>query len=180
MNAEDKDVWISQVWEPAHQLELTTKDLKDDPHFIWFVDIIQILNDTSAILGIGKGLEQSMESAKEVKEKFYKLCSLSDTRFSAYFELSISNFVKRIETTIAALQKRTESNDKAVRDKASGLLKKICNKQFFLLILGILDIYRHLWSKSSLLQTVQQFPWQVPKRQESLLKQLQKMETLKV
>ena len=125
MHDEEKNVWISQVWEPAHQLELTTKDVKNDPLFSWFVEIIQVLNDSCTILGIGKGLEQSMESAKEVKEKFYKLKSLSDTRFYAYFEGSISNFVKRIETTIAALTKRTESTDKKVRDKASELLNLV-------------------------------------------------------
>ena len=57
---------------------------------------------------------------------------MSDTRFIAYFEGSISNFEKRIETTIAALRKRTESSDKKVKDKAADLLKKIISKQFFL------------------------------------------------
>ena len=180
MSFEEMDNWVSQVWEPAHQLELTTKDIKEDPHFSWFVELIQTLNDTTAILGIGKGLEQSMEAAKEVGEKFYKLCNLSDTRFSAYFEGSISNFIKRIETTIAALKKIIESTDKKVKDKAASLMKKICSKQFFLLILGILDIYRLLGSTSSLLQTVQQFPWDIPKKQAALLTQLNKMKTLKL
>ena len=105
---------------------------------------------------------------------------MSDTRFSAYFEGSISNFIKRIETTIAALKKRIESTDKKVKDKAASLMKKICSKQFFLLILGILDIYRLLGTTSSLLQTVQQFPWDIPKKQAALLTQLNKMKTLKL
>ena len=180
MNRDEMDIWITQVWEPAHQLELTTKDIKSDPLFAWFVDHIQILNDTTNILGIGKGLEQSIEAAEEVGEKFYKLRNMSDTRFSAYFEGSISNFEKRNETNIAALRKRTESTDKKVKEKASSLLNKICNKQFFLLNLGILDIYRLLGSVSSLLQTVEQFPWDIPKRQDELLDQLKKMMTLKL
>ena len=76
------------------------------------------------MLNIGKGLEQSLEAAEEVGEKFVKLKSLSDTRFSAYFEKSIENFEKRTETTITALKKRTESTNKEVRDKAFYLLKK--------------------------------------------------------
>ena len=60
-----------------------------------------------------------MDAAGEVGEKFYKLKTLSDTRFSAYFESSLDNFEKRIETTILALQKRVESKDKDVKDKAS-------------------------------------------------------------
>ena len=108
---EEKKEWITEVWEPVHQLELTTNDVKEDPLFKWFVDHIQIINDTTGILGIGKGLEQSMEAAEVVGERFYKLRTMSDTRFSAYFEGSIANF-ERNETNIAALKKRTESTDK--------------------------------------------------------------------
>ena len=85
MTKEEKSVWISEVWEPAHQLELTTKDVKEDKIFSWFVDNTQVLNDVTSLLGIGKGLEQSMEASKIVGEKFYKLRSLSDIRLSAYF-----------------------------------------------------------------------------------------------
>ena len=103
-------------------------------------DHIKIINDITTILNIGKGLEQSIEAAREVGEKLYILKTLSDTRFSAYFEKSIDFFEKRIETTITALKKRAESNNKEVREKASIRLKKVCNKQFLLLNLGLLDI----------------------------------------
>ena len=36
----------------------------------WFEKHIQILNETANVLGIGKGLEQSIEAAEEVGEKF--------------------------------------------------------------------------------------------------------------
>lgn len=42
-----------------------------------------------------------MEAAEEVGKRFYKLRTMSDTRFSAYFEGSIANFEKRNETNIA-------------------------------------------------------------------------------
>ena len=74
---------------------------------------------------------------------------MSDTRFSAYFEGSLTSFVKRIETTIASLKMRTDSTDKKVRDKAAEFLRKICNKIFF--TLAILDIYILLGGFSSLL-----------------------------
>ena len=180
MTKEEKEEWVTEVWEPAHQLELVTKDVKDDATFLWFKEHIQVLNDTAAILGIGKGLEQSIAAAEEVDEKFYKLRTMSDTRFSAYFEGSISNFEKRMETNIAALRKRTESSDKKVSDKAASLLRRICSKQFFLTNLGIQDIYRLLGSSSKELQTVEQFPWNIPKLQQKLLRQLEKMECLKL
>ena len=140
MTKDDMKEWVTEVWEPAHQLELVTKDVKSDNTFEWLTDHIQVLNDTATILGIGKGLEQSMEAAKEVGEKFYKLKRTSDTRFAAYFEGSIGNFEKRMETNIAALRKRTESTDSKVKEKASKLLKRICSKQFLLTNLGILNV----------------------------------------
>ena len=60
---EDLTEWVTEVWEPAHQLELVTKDAKNDSALSWFPDLIKVLNDTTNILGIGKGLEQSMRSA---------------------------------------------------------------------------------------------------------------------
>ena len=180
MTDEEKTDWITEVWKPAHQIELTTKDARNMDIFEWLEDHIKIINDITTILNIGKGLEQSIEAAKEVGEKKYLLKTLSDTRFSAYFEKSIEFFEKRIETTITALKKRAESKNKEVREKASNLLKKVCTKQFLLLNLGLLDIYRLLGSISCQLQKVEQFPWDIPKTQTKLLETLKNMEKLKL
>ena len=179
-NKEEKEAWITQVWEPAHQLELATKDVKENVLFEWFQNHIQVIEDVAGVLGIGKGLEQSMQAAEEEGEKFYKLKSLSGTRFSAYFEGTIRNFERRMATTIGALRKRTESTDKKVREKAASLLKRIWNKQFFMTNLGLLDIYHLLGGVSKELQTVQLFPWKIPVLQSKLLVSLKKMETLKL
>ena len=112
MTVVEKTDWITEVWEPAHQLELTTNDAINMVIFEWFEDHIKILNDVTNMLNIGKGLEQSLEAAEEVGKKFVKLKSLSDTICSAYFEKSIENFEKRIETTITALKKRTDARIK--------------------------------------------------------------------
>ena len=49
-----------------------------------------------------------------------------------------------------------------------------------LLNLGLLDIYRILGSISSQLQSVEQFPWDIPKKQSELVDTLLKMEKLKL
>ena len=67
-NDYDYDESKNKVWEPAHQLELVTKDAKGDPLFQWLADHIQTLNDITSILGIGKGLEQSLEAAEGRRE----------------------------------------------------------------------------------------------------------------
>ena len=86
MTDEEKTDWITEVWEPAHQIELTTKDARNMDIFEWLEDHIKIINDITTILNIGKGLEQSIEATKEVSAKFYILKTLSDTRFSTYYE----------------------------------------------------------------------------------------------
>ena len=178
MNTEEKDLWLTARWEPAHQLELTTKDTRKLDAFVWLETMIENLNEITKLLNIGKGLEQSYEAAEELDETFYKLRPLSDTRFVAYFERSISNFEKRLDITIEALRKRTESKDKDVKTKAAHLLNSICNKEFLLTNLGLLDIYSLLGSVSSNLQTVQQFPWDIPKQQDRLIKTMRRMERL--
>ena len=180
MNTDSLEEWITEIWEPAHQLELATNDIKKENTFDWFNEHITVVKDTTAALNMGKGLEQSLEAAEEVGEKFYKLKTLSDTRFSAYFESSLDNFEKRIETSIVALQMRVCSKDKEVKDKASWLLKRILNKKFLLVHLGLIDLYRVLGSSSSNLQTVQQFPWDIGKKQRQLLDTLRKMTSLKL
>ena len=124
------------------------------------------------------GLEQSIEAAEEVEEQFLKLKGMSATRFSAYFAESIGNFERRMETNVCALKKRAESKDKKVKEKAAGLLNKVLSKKFFLLNLGILDVYQLLGSYSKLLQRVEQFPWDIPKLQQSLIEKLALMEGL--
>ena len=86
MTDEEKTDWITEVWEPAHQFELTTKDAINMDKFEWLEDHKKIINDITTILNIGKGLEQSIETAREVGEKLYILKTLSDTRFSVYFK----------------------------------------------------------------------------------------------
>ena len=154
--------------------------MRKSDSFEWLEHQISVIGDITSLLNIGKGLEQSKEAAVEVGEKFYKLKALSDTRFSAYFESAINNFEKRTETTISALRKRESSKDKKVKDTAARLLKEICNKKFLILNLGLLDVYRILGSVSSQLQSVQLFPWEIPKRQKELTETLQKMEKLKL
>ena len=129
MNKEELVGWVTQVWEPTHQLELVSKDTKADPLFQWLNDHIEVINDITEQLGIGKGLEQSMTAAEEAGEKFFKLKTMSGTRWSAYFEGSIENFERRMETNLGALRKRTESSDKKVKEKAASLLNKICSKK---------------------------------------------------
>ena len=81
---------------------------------------------------------------------------------------------------MTVLKKRAESKNKEVSEKASNLLKKVCTKQFLLLNICLIDIYRLLGCISCQLQKVEQSPWDIPKTQTKLLKTLNMMEKLKL
>ena len=182
-NMDDKQMkeWITQRWEPAHNIELATKDVKDDVGvFDWFNTHIKVVNEATEVLKTGKGLQQTIEASEALSLKLYKLQSLSSTRFPAYFESSLSNFDKSIEIIIRALKVRAESKEKKVKDIAAVLLKKIVNKHFLAVHLGLIDVYRVLGSYSSMLQKVEQFPWDVTEKLTSLVKELRSMGKLKL
>ena len=47
------DKFVTEVWEPAHQLELATGDIKKDITFEWFDEHIKVVKDTTSVLNIG-------------------------------------------------------------------------------------------------------------------------------
>ncbi|CAB3988084.1 Hypothetical predicted protein [Paramuricea clavata] len=163
MDTDTKRKWITQMWEPAHNIELATKDIREmTTVFDWFVEHISIVNGIIQTLNIGKGLEQCLTAAEEQNRRLYRLTNLTTTRFSAYFERSLSNFEKDFPVIVQALQTRSiESGEKDAREHASNSLKKILTRTFIMVNLGLIDIYRLLGSYSCLLQTVEQFPWTV-------------------
>ena len=165
---------------PAHNIELATKDIREmTTVFDWFVEHISIVNGIIQTLNIGKGLEQCLTAAEEQNRRLYRLTNLSTTRFSAYFEQSLSNFEKDFPIIVQALQTRSmECGEKDQREQASNWLKKILKKTFIMVNLGLIDIYRLLGTFSCLLQTVEQFPWTVEQRLRELIKCLRDMSAI--
>ena len=148
--------------------------------FDWFDHHISTVNNIINLLNIGKGLKQCVSEAEEQNIKFYKLTGLSETRFSAYLERSLSNFLKSLPIIVEVLKTRTESKDKNTRDEASTNLRYIHNKTFILVHMGLIDIYRQLGTYSCLLQTVEQFPWTIRGKLNNLITTLRFMEEIKL
>jgi hypothetical protein len=183
MDTDTKRKWnITHMWEPAHNIELATKDIREmTTVFDWFVEHISIVNGIIQTLNIGKGLEQCLTAAEEQNRRLYRLTHLSTTRFSAYFERSLSNFEKDFPVIVQALQTRSiESGEKDAREHGSNSLKKILTKTFIMVNLGLIDIYRLLGSYSCLLQTIEQFPWTVEQRLRELIQCFRDMSTMKL
>ena len=112
--------------------------------FDWFNDHVRTVNGIIQTLNIGKGFEQCLSAAEEENIKSYKLTGLSNTRFAAYFERSLSNFEKSFPVIVKAPKERASSKDKDTKDNASSFLRRILTKTFICQHLGLIDIYRTL------------------------------------
>ena len=175
MNLRERDEWATNVWEPAHQIELIMNDCMKMPCFMWLTEYIKNVNTIIETLNIGKGLEQSIASADDVNETFYNLRNLSDTRFTTYFHKTLDSFEKRLNTTVSALNKRQVERDKKVREKAQSLLNIVLSNEFLLLLNGLIDIYEMLGSFRQQFKKVQQFPWEITEKQKELQANLDKL-----
>ena len=83
-------MWITRMWEQAHNIELGTKDIREmTTVFDWFVKHISKVNGITPTLNMGKGLEQCLTAPEEQNRRLYRLTNLSTTRFSAYFQAII-------------------------------------------------------------------------------------------
>ena len=113
------------TWEPAHELELSVKDVRKNSVFSWFDKFIKQMNEATQLLNIGKGLQQMIDASRDLDEKLYKLRNLSDTRFVAYFADCLSNNEKSLKISLAVLKEKSEnSSKKATRDKAMSIIKQ--------------------------------------------------------
>ena len=150
-------VWILQTWEPAHNLNLSDLEIRDNQVFSWLVRFTNVITDVTGLLNIGKGLEQTIAAAEELQLKRYRLQGFSTTRFAAYFEVSLANFIRSYPVIVRALQERKQSREKKVRDEAEKHLGHILDTKFVGMLLGCRDIYRVIATASCDLQKVEQF-----------------------
>ena len=44
MNLRERDEWVTEVWEPAHQIELIMNDCMKMPCFMWLTEYIKNVN----------------------------------------------------------------------------------------------------------------------------------------
>ena len=180
---DDKELgeWITFVWDPAHELELATKDVRKENIFDWLENHIKQINEATELLNIGKGLQQSLSAAENLDEKLFKLRNISATRFVAYFYDCLSNNEKSLAISIEVLKEKNEtSSNKETREKAGRILKAWKTQLWMMTNLGLIDVFRQLGQVSRNLQTVELFPWEVLEIQSGLIKTLREMSTIKL
>ena len=80
-----------------HSLNLSDEEVRGRQDFQWLVRFTNIIKEVTGLLNIGKGLEQMLDAAKELEMKSYRLQGYCSTRFGAYFEVSLNNFIEEGE-----------------------------------------------------------------------------------
>ena len=181
MNEEEKDAWISMIWDPAHELELAVKDVRKDSVFDWLELVIKQINEATELLNIGKGLQESLKVAQGMGEKLYKLRNLSSTRFVGYFGACLENNEKSLAISIEVLKEKSlNSAKKEAREKAGEILKKWKTQQWMMIHLGLIDIFNLLGVMSKRFQKVEVFPWQIIDIQEDMISALKNMSNIKL
>ena len=177
MSEEELLGWIFETWEPAHNLNKADEEIRNLPIFEWLVRFTSDIGDVTRLLGIGKGLEQSKQSAAELEQRLYKLQAYSVTRFASHVEKTYTNAYRSYEIIVRTLQTRAASNDKKVSEAAKELSSKLLTTKFVGTLLGCTDIYRVIATASCDLQQVEQFPWQVLAVLNDVIAKLKKMST---
>ena len=127
-------------------------------------------------------MQQSRDAAADLDEKLFKLRNLSDTRFVAYFGDCLSNNEKSLKISIMVLKEKSTdlSSKKEVRDKAGRILKQWKTQQWMMVNLGLIDVFTVLGNTSKSLQKVEQFPWEILKTQNELIKTLRSMANIQL
>ena len=161
-DSDQKNSWITSVWEPAHELELAVTDLRKEDIFEWFNKDVGLINEAIGMLNIGKGLQMSIEASERLGIQHFKLKTMSDTRFVAYWGGCLSSFEKDLQFSIEVLKIKAETDSKSeTREKAKRVMRRPQTQEFMLVNLGMIDIYQELDIASKELQKVEQFPWEI-------------------
>ena len=130
----------------------------ENDQFPFFTSMIAVVKDVLSDTKYGKKYEHLIElSEKYPNEKFYKLISISTTRFAGYFHDVLYAILADIKIIMESLRERSENDD----DKdAKLLLKRISNIRFLALLSGMVDIYSTLGKLCGILQKVNLFIWE--------------------
>ena len=180
-DSDQKNSWITSVWEPAHELELGVIDLRKEDIFEWFNKDVGLINEAIGMLNIGKGLQMSIEASERLGIQHFKLKTMSDTRFVAYWGGCLSSFEKDLQFSIEVLKIKAETDSKSeTREKAKRVMRRLQTQEFMLLNLGMIDIYQKLGIASKALQKVEQFPWEILETQQRLIKDFEERSNIQL
>ena len=81
--------WVTLRWEPIHNIELATKDIKElECVFDLFNNHIKVLNEAIEVLNSSKGLQQTIRAPEDLSLKLYKLRSLSTISWAHFLTLT--------------------------------------------------------------------------------------------
>ena len=164
------------TWDPAHRLMLADKDVRNQKvggkdQFPFLNDAVSTISDFLAHAKYGKKYEYLLKVSEKYPEiKFYKLHSISTTRFAGYFHDVLFAFIKDILFIIICLKEQAKDDD-----AAKSLLRRIFNTKFIGFLAALVDFYACLGKLCNSLQRVNLFIWERQKMVTDALATIEKM-----
>ena len=166
-------------WDAAHKVMLAEKDIRtekigntENDQFPFLVKLIETIKDFLSNVNYGKKYEDLIQtSEKYPNEKFYKLHSISTTRFAAYMHSVLLALLNGLKVIVESLNECSKDED----DDATSLLRRICNVKFITLLVGMVDVYDIVAKLCGYLQKVNIFIWE---RQQMIKKSISTMKAM--
>ena len=103
---------VTSVWEPAHKLERSTRDVRKESIFEWFDKYVELINEATELLNIGKCLQMYIGAAEKMGLTHYELKTMSDTGFVAYWRGFLLSFEKYLQILIYVQNVKSETDSK--------------------------------------------------------------------
>lgn len=135
-------------WDLVHRANLGEGDVKEmtkpnkelvHPYLAY---VISCVKDLLNYAKFGKKYEHLLKTAEKYpNEKFYKLHSVSTTRFPGYFHLVIWSLLKDIKFFFEALEEASLLVAPKPDDEAKRLLRRIRNVKFLGYLSALTDLY---------------------------------------
>ena len=162
----------SHNWDEAHLLVKANDDIQKK--FPYYSDMIGTIRSFLNNVRFGKKYQHLLDVAsKYPEEKFYKLQTMSTTRFSGYFCICLRAILEDLPVIVESLDERVLNDPKD--EDAKMLLRRMANQNFMGLLSAMSDIYNQLGKLSGNLQRVNSFNWERREHVETTINVLQNM-----
>lgn len=159
-------------WDPLHRAGTEDKHMRQDPNFLWLVQVTDVCTLAFKTINFGAEFEHFYEVCDRLKndDSFTAAvysglpCFFSATRFANHCAKVFQTLRKDypgLLVTLAETQEKNCTGDSKQREKAANaaeIKNKLMNKKFVLQLSGVVDIYTVFGHGVNVLQTLNMLP----------------------
>ncbi|KAF0311054.1 hypothetical protein FJT64_018091 [Amphibalanus amphitrite] len=150
---------VAAIWDSAHLMNLAEADARKE--HLWVQETIKVITEISKRFTYGKGLEELMDTGKQMGIRTKRPKLWSGTRFAPHAATVLGAFLHNWEPMKAVLRERLQTETrKEYAAEILGDLKKLKDDDFKARVAALKDVYDILGRGSREVQRVQSLPWE--------------------